>query len=291
MSFHGEGIYHIEHARVAVRIALASPSSDDGTPVVGWSVNEDVLHHMWLVESVLNEEDTYTIRNTVSGTYMDLTGSSAATETPIIGFRKVLPGENQKWIIKKESTGTGFWKIQNKATGTFLDLWNGGGGNGTKITGCKGSWAVDNTTSLGHQHWTFRPQSLRGDEVHRILRDSPHLRQGSQSYRSDGKYLILSEARFQEIWRTSGLQDRRWRSEIFDYEDFAFVFKAEVAKWGDNQFKADGFAILCGVMFSSGRQGRSAYNWMINSEDHTAIVFFEPQTNTFVNPPTYFGVF
>ena len=43
--------------------------------MVGWNVKDDYLDHMWLVEAVAGEIDTYRIPNIVSGTYMDLTGS------------------------------------------------------------------------------------------------------------------------------------------------------------------------------------------------------------------------
>ncbi|KAI0324626.1 Moa, A lectin from the mushroom marasmius Oreades in complex with the trisaccharide Galgalglcnac [Cubamyces sp. BRFM 1775] len=293
MTFNKDGIYRIEHAYVPVRIALAAHSSDDGTPIIAWNVNDDYLDHMWLIKSVPGETDTYTIRNTVGGSYMDLTGSSAEDGTPIIGFHKTSPGENQKWIIKKETSGSGHWKIQNKATHTFVDLLNGGSSDGTKIVGWQGSW--NDGTSLGHQHWTFSPQSLLGHEVHTILRANPYLRQDFKSYKADGMYLILSRARLQEIWRNSGLSGRRWREEIFDCDDFAFVYKAAVAKWGDDQFKADGFAIICGTMFgTNARNEGHAYNWMINPDNHSAIVFFEPQNNSFMDNPgynAYFGVF
>ncbi|KAH9903466.1 ricin B-related lectin [Cubamyces lactineus] len=296
MTFNKDGIYRIEHAHVAVRIALAAHSSDDGTPVIAWNVNDDYLDHMWLIKSVPNEPNTYTIRNTVGGSYMDLSGSSADDGTPIIGFHKMSPGENQKWIIKKETSGTGHWKIQNKATHTFVDLLNGGSSDGTKIVGWQGSW--NDGTSLGHQHWTFNPQSLLGHEVHTILRANPYLRQDFKSYKADGMYLILSRARLQEIWRNSELPSRRWREQIFDCDDFAFVYKAAVAKWGDEQFKADGFAIVCGTMFGTreeeGEVYGHAYNWMIDPNDHSSIVFFEPQNNSFMDDPgyqAYFGVF
>lgn len=45
-----------------------------GTPVIAWTVSDDFLDHMWLIKSVPGEADTYTIRNTVGGTYMDSGG-------------------------------------------------------------------------------------------------------------------------------------------------------------------------------------------------------------------------
>ncbi|KAI9062306.1 carbohydrate-binding module family 13 protein [Trametes sanguinea] len=297
MTFNKDGIYRIEHAYVAVRFALAAHSSDDGTPIIAWSVNDDYLDHMWLIQSVSGEANTYTIRNLVGGSYMDLCASSSDDGTPLIGFHKTHPGENQKWIIKKETSGSGHWKIQNKATKTFVDLLNGGSSNGTKLVGWQGGW--NDGTSLGHQHWTFSPQSLLGHEIHTVLKANPYLRRDFESYQADGMYLILSRARLREIWRQSGLRNRNWRSEIFDCDDFAFVYKAEVAKWGDGQFKADDFAIVCGVMFGINDEGREAdsghaYNWMVDPEDHSSIIFFEPQNNSFmVNPgyKAYFGVF
>ncbi|KAH9903479.1 hypothetical protein C8Q73DRAFT_786056 [Cubamyces lactineus] len=292
MTFNKDGIYYIEQAHVPVRIALAGHSSNDGTPIIAWTVNDDFLDHMWVIKSVPNEVDTYTIRNTVGGTFMD-SGGQTTNGAQIVGYHQT-NGDNQKWIIKKETTGTGYWKIQNKTTKNFIDLLNGGSANGTKIVTWSGSWS--DGTSKGHQHWIFSPQSLRGSEIHTLLLRNPWLRQDFKSYQADGMYLILSRARLQEIWRRSGLSARKWRSEIFDCDDFAFVYKAEAAKWGDDTFKADGFAILCGVMFGTNpttNEGH-AYNWMINPENRSAIVFFEPQNNTFMDNPgynAYFGVF
>ncbi|KAI9058897.1 carbohydrate-binding module family 13 protein [Trametes sanguinea] len=105
-----DGIYHINHAYVPVRIALAGHSSEDGTPVIAWSIMDDCLDHLWLIHAVPGEDVTYTIQNAVSGTYMDMRGSSAADGTLVIGFQKRTPGENQKWIIRPEASGSGHWK-------------------------------------------------------------------------------------------------------------------------------------------------------------------------------------
>ena len=65
--------------------------------------------------------------------------------------------------------------------------------NGTKIVGWNGSW--NDSTSLGHQHWTFSPQSLLGHEVHTILKANPYLRQDFKSYLADGMYVASFSAR------------------------------------------------------------------------------------------------
>ena len=47
------------------------------TPVIAWTISDDFLDHMWLIKSVPDEPDTYTIRNTVAGSYMDLSASKS----------------------------------------------------------------------------------------------------------------------------------------------------------------------------------------------------------------------
>ncbi|KAJ7727991.1 hypothetical protein DFH07DRAFT_782318 [Mycena maculata] len=83
-------------------------SSDDGRTVICWNSGDDYDDHMWLIQPVPSESETFTIRNLKTGTYMDLSG----------GFHKTNPGKNQKWIIRKEETDGSRWKIQNKAAGT-----------------------------------------------------------------------------------------------------------------------------------------------------------------------------
>ncbi|KAI9062309.1 carbohydrate-binding module family 13 protein [Trametes sanguinea] len=265
-----------------------------GTAIIAWTINNDYLDHMWFIDGA-GEPDTYVIQNTVGGSYMDMSKSSSDDGTPIIGFHKTSPGNNQKWIIKEEASGSGHWKIQNKATGTFVDLLNGGGGNGNQIVGWQGSW--HDATSLGHQHWTFQPRSLPGNEIHATLRANHHLRQDFKSYKTDCLYLVLSREHIEDIWRNSVLKNRKWRCEIFDCDDFAFVYKGEVCKWAEANFKADarGFAVVCGIMFGTNDRGRGhAYNWMIDPDNHSSIIFFEPQNSSFKENPgydAYFGVF
>ena len=66
------------------------------------------------------------------------------------------------------------------------------GKDGASIVGWQGSW--DDGTSLGHQHWTFEPQSLRGNEVHTTLLANPYLRQDFKSYVADGMWVPLSSS-------------------------------------------------------------------------------------------------
>lgn len=75
--------------------------------MVAWSNKDDYYGHMWLVEPVQNQADTFTIRNIVTGTYMDLNGAN--DNTAITGKRNS-GTDNQKWIIKKEVSDGSRWK-------------------------------------------------------------------------------------------------------------------------------------------------------------------------------------
>ncbi|KAI0324242.1 Moa, A lectin from the mushroom marasmius Oreades in complex with the trisaccharide Galgalglcnac [Cubamyces sp. BRFM 1775] len=292
MTFTGNGIYHIDHAHVSVRIALAYHSSKDGTAVIAWNLHDEFLDHLWLIQPVHGEANTYTIRNTVSGTYMDLTKSSSKNGTPIIGWHRT-GNDNQKWIIKKETSRNRYWKIQNKASQTFIDLLNGKSADASDIVGWQGEWS--DGVSLGHQLWDLKCQSVLGGSVLTALHKDPYIGKDFQSYLSDAMYLVLNRKQLQEIWPKTGLTSKDYRPEIFDCDDFAFAYKAEVAKWGKNAFKVDGFAILCGIMYGSNERGNvHAYNWMVDPRDHYQVIYFEPQDGTFKYNPGYkafFGVF
>ncbi|KAK7691007.1 hypothetical protein QCA50_006110 [Cerrena zonata] len=291
MSFVGLGIYHIRHANVAnVRMALAnSGSADIGTAVIAWRDDNDAYDHMWLVQPVPNEADTYTIRNLSTGTYADLSGSSPKNGTHVIGWSKN-GANNQKWIIKKDGSDGSRWKSQNKATGTFMDLY-GGGGSGTNIVGWEGSW----TNGNGNQQWLFERLSVTASNVNDSLKISHVIRQDFKSYLEDGLYLIPTKEQLSSILQNSGLTKTKWRTDIFDCDDFATVLKAEVSKWGNVSFKADGFAVLCGMMFGSKDSAAHAYNWTLDRTDNLRIWFLEPQNGQYSEDAWgykgYFGLF
>ncbi|KZV65628.1 carbohydrate-binding module family 13 protein [Peniophora sp. CONT] len=286
MSFSADsGVYYIEHAHVPVRMAMSTDSSNPSVPVVGWSVNDDILDHMWLITPVSGEKNTYHIRNLVTGTYMDLDRGSSGDGAAITGYYPWEPAENQKWIVKQVKEG--IWKIQNKKSKTFADLLNGGSANGTKIVGWKGDWDYK---SSDRQNWTFNRQSgiIDGD-MKDIITYNQLIGQNVQSFAPNRIYLTLSKDRLREIWRYSGLQDNssRRRPDVFDEDALSFVYKSEVAKWGNSQFKADRFTIFCGVIYGSDSQGgRCACNWVIKDRK---IIFFDPSTGAFSDDAPFKG--
>ncbi|KAI0787762.1 hypothetical protein C8Q74DRAFT_1366583 [Fomes fomentarius] len=269
--FLGHGIYHILNAvTVGVRIALAN----NGKPVTSSSVDGTAL------------PDTFSIINIVSGTHMDQTGGSGANGTPVIGYHGT-GNDNQKWIIRQAggSNNGSSWKIQSKATETFVDLFGGFPADGTAIEAFNGSWTDGN----GHQLWTFEPLSLKGQDT---LVASAALSQDFKNYLPGGfrlffpaatvrRYLLLQQDTLTKIWGDSGIGKNSLRNWIFDYDAFATVFKGEVAKWGAATFKANGFTILCGMMFARQLGAEHAYNWVVDVQDRTSVVFFDPRTGQF----------
>ncbi|PBL04447.1 Moa, A lectin from the mushroom marasmius Oreades in complex with the trisaccharide Galgalglcnac [Armillaria gallica] len=279
------GIYQIRNAGVPVAMDLHDGSSNDGnrTKIAGWQFGDGInWNQLWLLEPVSRKTDTFTVRSLIAGTYMDLSGGSRDNgPAPIIGWPRT--GTNQEWIIK-QSAGNQSYKMKNYASGTFADLHTGGSSNGTPIHGCQGSdfHVRDNNF---HQRWLFKRMSLSSAEIETIIGRNPHLVRNYKSYQVDREYLILPRNIWGEIWNSTDLRDKNRRREIFDCNDFALVMKAAVSQWGADKWRADGFAIFCGLMLgrsqSNPREGH-AYNFTI-SDDHSGVVFFDPQTNEFMD--------
>ncbi|KAK0489678.1 Moa, A lectin from the mushroom marasmius Oreades in complex with the trisaccharide Galgalglcnac [Armillaria luteobubalina] len=277
------GIYRIHNAGVPVVMDLFNGSSADNTKITGWQFGEAInWNQLWLIEPVDGKSDTFTIRSLIAGTYMDLFGGRSDNRTPILGWHRT--GTNQEWIIKHSADHRSY-KMKNYASGTFADLYSGNSSNGTQICGWRGSF----NDTHSHQCWFFQRMSLSSAEIRSIIGRNPQLSRYYTSYQVDAEYLILPRYLWQEIWESTGLRNKNWRKVIFDCDDFAQVMKAAVAQWGTDKCRADGFSIFCGLMF--GRSQRNprdghAYNFTI-SDDHSRVLFFEPQTNEFMDNISY----
>ncbi|KAK0444153.1 hypothetical protein EV421DRAFT_1903262 [Armillaria borealis] len=294
------GIYIINNAGVPLSMDIDCGSSADGTKILGWHDDNFNWNHLWLVEPVDGKTDTFTVRSLIAGTYMTLAGGSQADETPITGRRRSsgLHALHQEWIIKRSmDKDKESYKMKNYASGTFADLYHGGSSNGTPIYGCKGPGFKTHDKDSWHQYWTFKRRSLSSAEIKKIIMGNKfHLslskltvNKSYKSFQVDGEYLILPQSLWEEIWLNStDLSGKKRRREIFDYDDFALTMKAAVAQWGAKTCDhADGFSIFCGLMLGrslkSPREGR-AYNFTI-SDDHSGVVFFDPQDNKFIMEP------
>ncbi|RPD66046.1 hypothetical protein L226DRAFT_608960 [Lentinus tigrinus ALCF2SS1-7] len=290
MPFSGPGIYQIAHAQAAsIHLAVSEGSKANGTPIIVSNATGSPFNQMWIIESVTSEDDTYTIRNISTGLFLGLQGGELADGTFAVGYQR-MNHDSMKWVIRQEETDGTRWKIQNKICYTFLEL-HGSLGAGTLVVGWSGLWK-DNGPS--GQQWLFEMLSRTSDDIHTALQKCPCIKRDFKSYLSDGLYLVLSRDTMRQIWNNSGLAEMRWRDSIFDCDDFATVFKAEVGKWGNETFSAGGFALLCGLMFGDNQGDAHAYNWTLDTNDLSRVIFFEPQEGQFSNTSSYtayFGLF
>ncbi|KAF4601318.1 hypothetical protein EYR38_005970 [Pleurotus pulmonarius] len=253
--------------------------------VIGYHSWKDLPDHMWLIEPVEGSNDTFTVRNLASGNYLDLTDGSK-TDGASVYCRASAGGNNQKWIIKRdehqEPRKESLWKMQNEASKRW-----------------QGSWTE--AESIGRtRQWIFECISQTTSQIRTTLNASPYIQQNFPSFNGDELYLVLSSERLYAIWEGTDLGSTQSRVEIFDSDDFALVFKAEVAKWGNKTFKADGFGILCGMMFSSkadnnGKAISYAYNWSLEVKDPSKVVFFEAHNGKISHEvdgyKAYFGLY
>ncbi|KAK0494132.1 hypothetical protein EDD18DRAFT_1107627 [Armillaria luteobubalina] len=261
------GIYLIHNAGVSVAMDLYG-----GTKITGWKFSDTTINwnQLWLVEPVNGKADTFTVRSIISGTYMTLSEGNPASGTPIFGYHKT-DNTNQEWIIKHsadEELRIGNIFPELIVLLAFAALFKGDPSNGTPINGWKNASGFDDTQL--HQCWFFRRMSLSSAVIKTIIGENACLAHKYETYLVD---------------RDSTLPNMKWRQQIFDADDFALVMKAAVAQWGADKFRADGFAIFCGLMLGNSQTNPSeahAYNFTV-SDDHSKVVFFEPLNKKFMD--------
>jgi len=285
MAFIPNHVYILYNKTSGTVLDLSDGGTGNGTQCQGWQDMGDhisTFNQQWFITSVSGLNGVFNLCNLRGGTYLDLSNGSGGNHTKVQGWSKVGGGsaKNQQWKIFTDAKGG--YRLQNVAGSTYLDLSNGGNNNGTKVQGYQ---YVDTS----NERWELRRVSRTGSEIHGMVRANPFT-----PYVQDGLYIVLPGTVRKDIYNGTGLSTTKWRSEIFDCDDFAFVAKAAVAKWGNDNIRADGIAIVFGVMFGRKTSGEAhAYNWYL-TPDLSSIIFFEPQHgNEMVDSgyPAYFGVF
>ncbi|KAI0090541.1 ricin B-like lectin [Irpex rosettiformis] len=146
------GVYFIQNIGTNTVLDLTNGSSANSTKVQGYAKRELsdpwAPAQLWIIAPVSGNDPLYTIQNTNSRTYADLTGSNVASGTPIIGYQGT-GNPNQHWVFSLNADKSAY-VIRNQSTGTFIDLLNGGSANGTAVNGWAGEGA---TTGNTHQLW------------------------------------------------------------------------------------------------------------------------------------------
>ncbi|KAL2126457.1 hypothetical protein VTI74DRAFT_877 [Chaetomium olivicolor] len=230
-------------------LELSNGSSINGTPAQGWSPinnNENFFNQIWLLTKISGTQ-SWTFLEIRSGTYLDLDHGGTKDGTKIQGYQG--PGEGksnlaQEWSLSAV-TGGGY-----KAGHLAVDLSNGGKGNGYVASVCLvfvqnygpahknehstpvwGYHPIDGNTN---QIWDFEQWSYTATDIQSSIKSMP-LASGfdvvAYTFPADKNYLVLPYTLYNVIWLGS-MQGYKWRRELFDCDDFAFVYKAAVASYG-----------------------------------------------------------
>jgi hypothetical protein len=90
----------------------------------------------------------------------------------------------------------------------------------------------------------------------------------------DAFYEAVPDSLASDIYAKSGLSAYRWRSEVFDCDDFSYVYKAEASRSAYASNAEYGYAI--GVIFGSAPSGGHAVNVFIDPKGTVRVI--EPQS-------------
>ncbi|KAH9483372.1 hypothetical protein JR316_0005478 [Psilocybe cubensis] len=200
---------------------------------------------------------------------------------------------NQQWLIKEVAGKQQVYTFQDIRTGSYLDLSNGGAANGTRVQGWNHAigtaWSPNMQWKIVKDGNYMKIQNVASGTYLDLL-SSPTTQAQNHNL---NRYLVLPKSVRDAIYVKSGLKNVKGRGQLFDSDDYAFVLKAEVAKWGIATLLADDFGILWGVMFGEQGSRGLAYNFYLN-ENLDNVIFFDPYTGeekVDMQYKAYFAVF
>lgn len=284
-----EGLYTLTNKKSRTNLDLCDGNPTKGTQVHGYEqhTEEDMGNQIWLIMKD-GSNDTYSVRNLQSGTFLDLFGTDRQNGSKVVGWPRVLgsPGRSsQEWRIEERELD--YHTIQCARTDTFLEIL---GGNSTNCAGVTCSEAADQ--EWDHQLWRLELISRTGTEIKSIFKSwKPNI--GPlllQSHDKSSQYFVLPNQPRQDIWKKAGLLRQPLRSHFFDYDNFVICMKDAVTLWATNRFQADvrGYSVLFGMIYGEARRGPKAYNWYI-SRDMCSLLFFDAQSGKEYSPAALDG--
>lgn len=94
----------------------------------------------------------------------------------------------------------------------------------------------------------------------------------------DEFYEAISDTQAGTIYQESGLRNYKWKNEVFDCDDFSYVYKAQASKTAYASSAEFGYAI--GVIFGRTSTGAHAVNVFVDTRGQVRII--EPQTGGIV---------
>ncbi|KIO17418.1 carbohydrate-binding module family 13 protein [Tulasnella calospora MUT 4182] len=277
-----EGLYILTNQKSRSTLDLCGGDPAPGTHVLGYEQHLycDNANQLWVIkQDGLN--DTYTLRNFLTGTYLDLLGGKPENASQVVGWSRQLNGDsraNQEWRIKETEH---HYTLQCSRTDTFLEIPGGDPSNRVDAKCSKASEEQD------HQLWILELASRTGAEIKALFRSwKPDLLL-FQPYDESAQYFVLRNETRTNLWKAANLLRQPVRSHFFDYDDFVIRMKEAATRWVTNRYKADirGYSVLFGIIYGEDRKGSRAYNWYL-SPDMRSLVFFDAQIGKEYGPAT-----
>ena len=210
--------------------------------------------------------------------------SAAPSHAQMVFLSEDIDGKiGTHWRPEKQGDGTYALVSMSKATSDdhdrYLDSWPA---SHTPVNVYL-SVSADPGVNIG-THWKVGVDSYTGAEIQNILNTTyPNSRLSLT--RADALFHPMDYATLKKIWDGSGLSGLKWKSEMFDCDDFAICFKAAVAKWYYNETEPaqKPMASLCGIIWASRPRVAHAYNFTV--DPFGQLILFEPQNGATI--PTY----
>ncbi|KIO23032.1 carbohydrate-binding module family 13 protein [Tulasnella calospora MUT 4182] len=293
-----EGLYILTNQKSRSTLDMCEGNFAPGTRVIGYEQHLDCdnANQLWVIkQDGLN--DTYTLRNFLTGTYMNLLGGDSENASQVVGWPRELKGEGrakQEWRIKEREH---HYTLQCSRADTFLEIPGGDPSN------CVDAKCSEASEERDHQLWILELASRTGAEIKALFRSwKPDLFL-FQPYGESAQYFVLRKETRRNLWQAAKLLRQPVRSHFFDYDDFVIRMKEAATRWVTDRYKADvsfvapfpvsrsnarqirGYSVLFGIIYGEDRKGSRAYNWYL-SPDMRSLVFFDAQIGKEYGPAT-----
>ncbi|KAG8980814.1 hypothetical protein FRB90_007465, partial [Tulasnella sp. 427] len=263
-----EGMYILKNKKSRTNLDIVNGSPQDGARIYGYepSAEDKIGSQLWIVERD-GPNETFTLRNLQSGTYVDLVGGPCSNGSPVAGYSRALSA-SQEWRIKERELD--HYTIQCSQTETYLEI-PGGKPNNSLVATCSAA-EIGND----HQVWCFEPVSCTSTTLLNLFQAwKPEIKLYAPSGESI-QYFLLPSQLYRNVWRNTGLLRQPMQNNLFDHSGFVMCMKNAVTTWVRSTYGADirGYSVLFGIIYGNTPGGPRAFNWYL-SPDLGLLVFFD----------------
>ncbi|TPW38731.1 hypothetical protein FKD06_25280 [Serratia sp. SRS-8-S-2018] len=145
-----------------------------------------------------------------------------------------------------------------------------------------GAWNWLYISSAEHNLFTIHQRYLTYPLLKNLLKNTwPHAEISDGGLHTlDRRYLMISEKQAKKIYEDSMLSQYKWKEDVFDCDDFSFVYKAQASMYAYKNNAECGYAV--GVLFGLGKSGSGhVINIFIDYASKVKII--EPQSGKIID--------